>query len=385
MIKRVIKRDGKVENFEIGKIVTAIYKACNDGQISIHDEELLYDMIRREMFNMDEEVTVEEIHDVVIKSLYNHNEYEVAENYSNYRKDRNKIREKKSNIMKTIIDLGKETDRDNGNVGNNFSAKLLRIASEANKWAMLASMDKEMAKHHENGDYHIHDLDSFNLTTNCLHAPLGKLLKEGFNTGYGTLRTPQRIESAAMLSCIIIQSVQNDQYGGVALPDFDINLAPYVEKTREEERQILANVEFEGKEEHIEKRTIERVAQAMQSVICNLNTMHSRAGSQVPFSSLNIGIPDGETEQEKKDSALICEQIIKAYMNGMGKNEACIFPNIIFRTKEGVNLNPEDPYYYLFELACESAAKRMNPTFCSLDADINLPFYEKGIYTDVMG
>ena len=385
MVKNVIKRDGKIEKFEIEKIVKAVYKACNDGQIEIHDEELLYDMIRMNLFNMEEEMTVEEIHDIVIKCLKEHNEYEVAENYELYRKERNKIREKKSNIMKTIIDLGKETDRDNGNVGNNFSAKLLRIASEANKWAMLAAMDKEMAKHHENGDYHIHDLDSFNLTTNCLHAPLGKLLKEGFNTGYGTLRTPQRIESAAMLACIIIQSVQNDQFGGVSLPDFDINLAPYVEKTREEERKILENIEFEGKEEHIEKRTVERVAQAMQSVICNLNTMHSRAGSQVPFSSLNIGIPDGVNEQEKKDSALVCEQIIKAYMNGMGKNEACIFPNIIFRTKEGVNLNPEDPYYYLFELACQSAAKRMNPTFCSLDADINLPFYEKGVYTDVMG
>ena len=385
MIKRVIKRDGKIENFDMSKIVIAIDKACNDGLFIINDENMIYDDISRVLFNSEEEVTVEEIHDIVIQVLIDNKEYEIADNYSSYRNQRDKIREKKSNIMNTIVELGKETDRDNGNVGNNFSSKLLRIASEANKWTMLAMMDKEMAKHHENGDYHIHDLDSFNLTTNCLHAPLGKLLKEGFNTGYGTLKTPQRIESAAMLSCIIIQSVQNDQYGGVALPDFDINLAPYVGKTREEERNVVKDIEFEGKEEHIEKRTRERVAQAMQSVICNLNTMHSRAGSQVPFSSLNIGIPRGETEQEEKDCAMVCELLIKAYMNGMGKNEACIFPNIIFRTKEGVNLNPNDPYYYLFELACESAAKRMNPTFCSLDADINLPFYEKGILTDIMG
>lgn len=385
MVKRVIKRDGKLENFEIKKIVVAVDKACNDGLIILHDEELFYDILRSKLFNLDEEVTVEEIHDVVVSSLKTHGEEEVAENYETYRKERNKIRETKSSIMKTIIELGKETDRDNGNVGNNFSAKLLRIASEANKWAMLAAMDKEMAKHHENGDYHIHDLDSFNLTTNCLHAPLDKLLKAGFNTGYGTLNPPKRIESAAMLSCIIVQSVQNDQFGGVALPDFDISLAPYVEYTREEEREFFRKAGKEIDEKYVEMRTLFRVEQAMQSVICNLNTMHSRAGSQVPFSSLNIGIPRGKNEQEEKDCALICEYIMKAYMQGMGNGEACIFPNIIFRTKKGVNIDPIDKYYYLFQIACESASKKMNPTFCSLDAECNKPFYEKGILTDIMG
>ena len=385
MVKRVIKRDGKVEKFEIGKIINAIDKACNDGTIEIFYEDYLYDRIRAELFHADEELTVEEIHDIVIKGLKEYGCNKVADNYASYRNERNKIREKKSNIMKTIIELGKETDRDNGNVGNNFSAKLLRIASEANKWAMLAEMDKEMAKHHENGDYHIHDLDSFNLTVNCLHIPIAKLLENGFNTGYGTLNSPRRIESAAMLSCIMLQSAQNDQFGGVALPDFDIALAPYVELTREEERRFFIEAGMEVNEEYVENRTRYRVDQAMQSIICNLNTMHSRAGSQVPFSSLNVGIPRGKNEQEEKDSALICESIIKAYMKGMGKTEACIFPNIIFRTKEGVNLNPEDKYYYLFELACWSASKRMNPTFCSLDADINLPFYEKGVLIDIMG
>ena len=385
MVKRVIKRDGKLENFEIKKIVTAVDKACNDGYIVMHDEDLFYDILRSNLFNLDTEVTVEEIHDIVVQTLRYHGEEEAADNYEAYRKERSKIRETKSNIMKTIVELGKETDRDNGNVGNNFSAKLLRIASEANKWAMLAAMDKEMAKHHENGDYHIHDLDSFNLTVNCSHLPVEKFLKNGFNTGYGTLNSPKRIESAAMLCCIMLQSEQNDQFGGVALPDFDIALAPYVEMTREEERQFFIKAGKEIDENYVEMRTLFRVEQAMQSVICNLNTMHSRAGSQVPFSSLNIGIPRGKNEQEEKDSALICEHIIKAYMNGMGNGEACIFPNIIFRTKEGVNINPEDKYYYLFELACESASKKMNPTFCSLDADCNRPFYEKGILTDIMG
>ena len=210
MVKRIKKRDGKLEQFEISKIVRAVEKACNDGLIIIKDEDSLYDLLRFHLFNADEEMTVEEIHDIVVKTLKERGEIEAAENYESYRKERNKIRETKSNIMNTIIQLGKETDRDNGNVGNNFSAKLLRIASEANKWAMLASMDKEMAKHHENGDYHIHDLDSFNLTVNCSHVPVAKFLENGFNTGYITLNKPNRIESAAMLSCIMLQSAQNN-------------------------------------------------------------------------------------------------------------------------------------------------------------------------------
>lgn len=385
MVKRVIKRDGKLEQFEISKIVRAVEKACNDGLIIIKDEDSLYDLLRFHLFNADEEMTVEEIHDIVVKTLKERGEIEAAENYESYRKERNKIRETKSNIMNTIIQLGKETDRDNGNVGNNFSAKLLRIASEANKWAMLASMDKEMAKHHENGDYHIHDLDSFNLTVNCSHVPVAKFLENGFNTGYITLNKPNRIESAAMLSCIMLQSAQNDQFGGVSLPDFDIALAPYVEATREEEREFFRKAGKEVDEKYVEMRTEFRVQQAMQSVICNLNTMHSRAGSQVPFSSLNIGIPKGKNEQEEKDCALICEHIIKAYMNGGGNNETCIFPNLIFRTKKGINIEPTDKYYYLFELACESASKKMNPTFCSLDAVCNRRFYENDIFTNIMG
>lgn len=386
MIKNVIKRDGRKESFNLEKILMAVLNSSNDRRTDFKDEDMVYDALRRNCYNMPEEVTVEEIQDMVVTTLKEQGEGEILESYKEYRKMRNTVRNKKMDIMKTIKALGEETDRDNGNVGNNFSAKLLRIASEANKWVMLANMDKDMAKLHENGHYHIHDLDSLNLTINCLHVPTGKLLSEGFNTGYGTLRTPSKIESAAMLSCIILQSSQNDMFGGQAHPNFDNDLGIYVEKTREQERKFYANknVPEDVVDQLVEERTLDRLEQAMQSVVCNLNTMHSRAGSQVPFSSINLGIPTG-TKKQQRDAALVCEYFLKAYIEGMGKNEACIFPNIIFRLKDGVNKKPSDPFYYLFELACESASKRMNPTFCNIDADINLPFYENGIITAIMG
>lgn len=386
MIKKVIKRDGKIEDFDIKKIFNAVDKACNDGLSAMKDRENFTNLIYNSLLNdsIGDTISVEKIQDIVINKLRECDENEVASNYQYYRSERTKVRDKKSNIMQTIKALGEETDRDNGNVGNNFSSKLLRIASEANKWTMLASMDKEMAKLHELGDYHIHDLDSFNLTINCLHVPTKKLLMNGFNTGYGTLNKPKRIDSAAMLSCIILQSSQNDMFGGQSHPNFDNDLAPFVEITREYERKIYRDMGLEPNEKEVEFRTMIRIDQAMQSIVCNLNTMHSRAGSQVPFSSINLGIPQG-TKKEKKDAAIICKSFLTAYKKGMGKNESCIFPNIIFRVKDGVNKKEGDPYYDLFQLACECAATRMNPTFCNLDASFNLPFYKKDILTAIMG
>lgn len=386
MIEKVIKRDGKIENFDIKKIYNAVDKACNDGLSAMKDKEKFINLLYNELYDnsIGTAISVEKIQDIVIDTLRQCNENEVASNYQYHRTERTKIRDKKSNIMKTIKALGEETDRDNGNVGNNFSSKLLRIASEANKWTMLASMDKEMAKLHELGDYHIHDLDSFNLTVNCLHVPTRKLLMNGFNTGYGTLNKPKRIDSAAMLSCIILQSSQNDMFGGQSHPNFDNDMAPFVEITREYERNLYREMGLEPDEKQVEFRTQVRIDQAMQSIVCNLNTMHSRAGSQVPFSTINLGIPQG-TDKEKKDAAIICESFLKAYMKGMGKNESCIFPNIIFRVKDGVNKKEGDPYYYLFKLACESASIRMNPTFCNIDASFNLPLYKEGTITAIMG
>lgn len=384
----VIKRDGKKEKFDINKIMKAVTKSTNNNLK--YDSGKFSEEIINHINDLDE-ISVESIHVLIVDTLKKMEYKEIAENYDSYRKDRDKIRANKLDIMKTIKAIGNECDKDNANVGTNFSAKLLRIASEANKWAVLSEMPKDMAKLHENADLHYHDLDSFNLTINCLHIPTAKLLSEGFNTGHGTVRQPQRISSAAALVCIIIQSSQNEMFGGQNAGAIDNILAPYVEKTRvlfrDKYTEIfnLENVDTKNMiDKLVEKEVENEIRQAMQAMIYNLNTMHSRAGSQVPFSSVNIGIPEGD-EQTKKDSALICKIFLEEYAKGMGNGEACIFPNIIFRVKDGVNKNEGDPYYNLFKEACASASKRMNPTFLNLDSSTYKPYYEKGLTMELMG
>lgn len=287
-----------------------------------------------------------------------------------------------ADFIEKIWGLGIQTDRDNGNVGNNFSAKLLRIASETNKMVNLSKMPRHLSILHKKYLYY-HDLDSYNLTLNCLHTNLGKTLSNSFNTGYGTIRKPKRIDSAASLSCILLQSNQNDLFGGQAFNDFDNDISEYVaitKKTLEEEYQELRIVMPLNKfQEVIEKKLKVKIQQAMQNILYNLNSMHSRAGSQVPFSSLNIGIPKNHY------AAMICEALLNEYDKGMGKGEQMIFPNIIFRLKNGINLKENDPYYYLFELATKVASNRLNPTFLNIDAVHNIGLYNNGIIPAVMG
>lgn len=380
----VVKRDGREVPFDSVKIANAIKKAGEEIGEKLRESEVL-GVVQSAIVYIEEEkknkITVEEIQNIVEKSLIDQGHKNIKFVYSNYRRERNKVREIKSDLMKAIKKIGVETDRDNANVGNNFSSKLLRIASESNKWHNLAMMPKDLAKAHEIGDLYFHDLDSYNLTINCLHIPTREMLEKGFNTGYGTIKCPKRIETAAELSCILLQSSQNDMFGGQSHPDFDNDLSIFIEPTRQEIREELEElgINKDKIEDLIEERLIKRVHQAMQGIVYNLNTMHSRAGSQVPFSSINIGIPNSD------DAALICEIFLKEYEKGLGKGEQPIFPNIIFRVKEGVNREPGDKYHYLYQLACEVAAKRMNPTFMNIDADFNKEFYDKGYIPATMG
>ncbi|SHK05635.1 ribonucleoside-triphosphate reductase class III catalytic subunit [Clostridium cavendishii DSM 21758] len=380
----VVKRDGREVVFNTEKVSNAIKRAADEVGYNLKESQVI-ETVQRVINYIEmsekEKVTVEEIQNLVEKALKDNGHKEVASVYAYYREERTRVREIKSDLMKAIGKIGVETDRDNANVGNNFSSKLLRIASESNKWHNLASMPKELAKAHENGDVYYHDLDSYNLTTNCLHIPTREMLENGFNTGYGTINKPRRIETAAELSCILLQSTQNDMFGGQAHPDFDNDMSIFIEPTRQEikEEYIELGIEGDRLEELTKKKLNERVHQAMQGVVYNLNTMHSRAGSQVPFSSINLGIPMNE------DAALVCEVFLEEYERGLGKGEQPIFPNIIFRVKEGVNREVNDPYFYLYELACRVAAKRMNPTFMNIDADFNKEYYDKGYMPATMG
>ena len=380
----VVKRDGREVKFNSQKISNAIKKASNEIGEKLKESQVLectQKVINYIECEKKEKISVEEVQNLVEKALVESGYKNIQRAYSSYRKERTRVREIKSDLMKVINKIGIETDRDNANVGNNFSSKLLRIASESNKWHNLYNMPKYLAKAHEIGEVYFHDLDSYNLTINCLHIPTGEILKKGFNTGYGTIKPPKRIETAAELSCILLQSTQNDMFGGQSHPDFDNDMAEFIEPTREEIRKELKSYGIEGEklESLIEEKLNDRVHQAMQGVVYNLNTMHSRAGSQVPFSSINLGIPNS------KDAALVCEVFLQEYCKGLGKGEQPIFPNIIFRVKQGVNREPEDPYYYLYKLACEVASKRMNPTFMNIDADFNKEFYDKGYMPATMG
>ncbi|MDF2595738.1 MAG: anaerobic ribonucleoside-triphosphate reductase [Clostridia bacterium] len=379
----VIKRDGRKASFDLSKIYNAIMRSAKNLELSIDITSISQEVENRIREGYKYEITVEQIQDLIEDTLMDLKLIDIKNSYSNYRTERTRVRDLKSELMDTVHNIGVETDRDNANVGNNFSSKLLRIASETNKWHNLSKMPKHLAKMHELGDLYFHDLDSYNLTLNCLHIDTGKVFENGFNTGYGTIRRPKRIESAAELSCILLQASQNDMFGGQSHVNFDNDMAPYVVSTREEIHSEYAALKDALSEEAFntftQDKLITRVRQAMQGIVYNLNTMHSRAGSQVPFSSLNIGIPHSE------DAALVCKIFLEEYEKGLGKNEQPIFPNIIFRVKVGVNRDKEDPYYYLFQLACKVASTRMNPTFMNLDSDFNLHYYNKGILPATMG
>ncbi|URZ02136.1 anaerobic ribonucleoside triphosphate reductase [Clostridium felsineum] len=380
----VVKRDGRQVVFDSNKIFNAIKGAADEIGYDIKQSDILeltQKVIERVENIKIKEISVEEVQNVVEEVLLENGNREIGMAYCTYRKERTKVREIKSDLMKVIEKIGIETDRDNANVGNNYSSKLLRIASESNKWHNLSAMPKKISRAHENGDIYLHDLDSYNLSINCLHIPTKEVLQSGFNTGYGYIRPPKRIESAAELSCILLQSTQNDMFGGQAHPDFDNDMAEFIEPTRQQIRHEYEEigVTSDKLDENVEKKLVKIVGQSMQGIVYNLNTMHSRAGSQVPFSSINIGIP------KSKDAALVCEIFLKEYEKGLGNGEQPIFPNIIFRVKEGVNRNENDPYYYLFKLACRVAAKRMNPTFMNIDADFNKEYYDKGYIPATMG
>lgn len=277
----VVKRDGRVVDFDTTKITGAIRGAADEIGFIIKESELM-ELTQKSMEILEslckEKLTVEEIQNIVEQMLLSNGHRNIGVAYSNYRKERTRIREIKSDLMKAINKIGVETDRDNANVGNNFSSKLLRIASESNKWHNLSMMPKHLSKAHENGDIYYHDLDSYNLTINCLHIPTKEILESGFNTGYGYIRGAKRIESAAELSCILLQATQNDMFGGQSHPDFDNDMGHFVNYTREEIKAELRG--FGIDEEKIVKlaeKKLERIIeQSMQGIVYNLNTMHVR-------------------------------------------------------------------------------------------------------------
>ncbi|MFA4885907.1 MAG: anaerobic ribonucleoside-triphosphate reductase, partial [Desulfotomaculaceae bacterium] len=346
MFKAIQKRDGREVVFDETKITDAIFKAARavggeDRQtameLSIEVLKLLRKQYNGNLFG------VEDVQDMVEKVLIEAGHARTAKAYILYRARRTRMRDAKGELMDAVEEILEETNRENANISNSPSAKMLQIASAASKKYYLNRLiPEEMAQAHMRGDLHIHDLDFYGKTLTCLQIPLSKLLTEGFNTGHGYIRPPKRPTTATAQAAIILQSSQNDMHGGQSYAFFDRDIAPFVEDASDFETY-----------------------QAMEALIHNLNSMHSRAGAQVPFSSINVGTETSEPARRAVRNLLL------AYEAGLGNGENPIFPNIIFRVKEGINFNPGDPNYDLFKLAIKVASKRLNPTFSFMDSSFN--------------
>lgn len=299
--------------------------------------------------------------------------------------------EKVKNIFDSITILqAKDSDlkRDNANINGDspMGAMLQYGANSAKEYNLEYLVKPDIANLHRSGWIHIHDLDFYAWTTTCTQIELRKLFKGGFNTGHGHLRAPKSIGSYAALAAIAIQSNQNDQHGGQSVVDFDYAMAEGVRYTYQKYLKEARKITYDfcgddcgiGFNENIETwiidyamdKTTRDTYQAMEGFVHNLNTMHSRAGAQVPFSSINYGT------DISWEGRLAIEQLLLATEAGLGQGETPIFPIQIFRVKEGVNYNPEDPNYDLFKLAMKVSAKRLFPNFAFIDAPFNLQYYK---------
>lgn len=428
----VIKRDGRRVPFDAKKIQKAVksaFIACGTPQAdSVY--EALSASICGEITH--ENPSVEEIQDIVEKVLMREGYCDVAKAYILYRSDRSRVREMNTSLMHIYKDItysdasDSNIKRENANIdGNTAMGTMLKYGSEgAKKFYDLYVLDPEFAKAHREGDIHIHDMDFYTLTTTCTQIDILKLFKDGFNTGHGFLREPNDVSSYAALACIAIQANQNDQHGGQAIVNFDYGIAPGVKKTFIKELCKVLAITYnnfipedcietfkgvmkcypdsllseEGKafvhlymtdtlcikdnkaDELIElaiKYTDKATYQAMEALIHNLNTMHSRAGAQVPFSSLNYGMATSE------EARMVVKNLLLATESGLGNGETPIFPIQIFRVKEGINFNPKDPNYDLFKLACRCSAKRLFPNFSFQDSPFNAEYYKGTPETEI--
>ena len=390
-------------------------------------------------FKDQDKIKIEQIQDLIEEALKKKGYDDVYEHFSEYRERRNQSRllfseEKKLHkFLKTIEGLGLKSanednnKRENANVdGDTAMGTMLQYGSTVSKeFAKSYLMKPRFSEAHDSGAIHIHDMDFLPMgTTTCMQIELDRLFKNGFSTGHGHLREPQDIISYSALAAIAVQSNQNDQHGGQSIPAFDFYLAPGVLKTfkKQYKQQIYDLLDYEdmlsfvnvdkiakeidkltsieidatifdsyckdsetlkhGFHKAYEKalaKTNRATYQAMEAFVHNLNTMHSRAGAQVPFSSVNFGT---DTSAEGR---MVIENFLLATEEGLGKGETPIFPVSIFKVKEGINYNPEDKNYDLFKLACRVSAKRLFPNFSFLDAPFNLQFYKEGDYHTEVG
>lgn len=284
-------------------------------------------------------------------------------------------------LMDKIAELSSKISKENANMDNSAATKMYQIAAAASKEYILERvLPKNFANAHEKGDIHIHDLDYYDKAINCAQWDLGKFLQQGIDNGVGYLRDPKRVGSAAALTAIFLQSTQNMMFGGQSISRFDEALIPFAEAEWERIKKIRHTFADAVSKGNYDKKfadilcleeTEGQLFQAMEALIANLNTMKARAGNQIPFTSFNFGTDTSYWGRK------ITKALLLAFKAGLGHGENPLFPNLIFRVKEGVNLNPEDPNYDLFKLAIHVASIRMQPTFLFMDSSFNKPCGEE--------
>ena len=394
MIQTVVKRDGRIVGFNEQKIMAAIRKAMlhtDKGE----DSTLIEQITDHVAYRGKSQMSVEAIQDAVELELMKSARKDVAQRYIAYRNQRSIARKAKTRDVFMSIVNAKNNDitRENANMNADTPAgMMMKFASETTKPFvddyLLSEESRDAVKHNY---LHIHDKDYYpTKSLTCVQHPLDVILQHGFTAGHGSSRPAKRIETAAVLACISLETCQNEMHGGQAIPAFDFYLAPYVRMSYQEEVKNLEkltgkdlkhlyNIEIddylqkdlEGLEEdarleqHAINKTVNRVHQAMEAFIHNMNTIHSRGGNQVVFSSINYGT---DTSAEGR---CIMREILESTYEGVGNGETAIFPIQIWKKKRGVNYLPEDRNYDLYQLACKVTARRFFPNFLNLDATFN--------------
>ena len=394
MILTVVKRDGRIVGFNREKIAAAIRKAMLTTEIG-EDEVLVYKIVDRIEVRGKEQSSVEEIQDMVEFELMKSPRKEVAKSYIAYRDKRSVARKAKTREMFLEIVNAKKNDvtRENANMNADTPAgMMMKFSSETTKpFVDDYLLSEETLWAVKNNYLHIHDKDYYpTKSLTCIQHPLDKILENGFMAGHGESRPTKRIETASIMACISMETVQNEMHGGQAIPAFDFYLAPYVRKSYIEEVKNIENLTgadlkhlydapiddylakdlffMQGDErmkQHAINRTVNRVHQSMEAFIHNMNTIHSRGGNQVVFSSINYG-----TDTSPEGRCIIRELLISTN-EGVGNGSTAIFPIQIWKKKRGVSYLPEDKNYDLYLLACKVAARRFFPNFVNLDATYN--------------
>ena len=394
MVKHVVKRDGRVVIFDKRKIVDAILKAMEvteTGEDIVLAAEIASAISKINVDNM----SVEEIQDQVENELMNSPRQEVAKKYIAYRNQRNLARKAKSReIFQEIIDAqATEITRENANMNADTPAgMMMKFASESTKSYVDECMLSEEVKEAVKNNYiHIHDKDYYpTKSLTCIQHPLDKILEDGFFAGHGESRPAKRIETASILGCISMETVQNEMHGGQAIPAFDFYMAPFVRRSFQEEldkigeingedytrlydtkiddylRRDLVGIQGDDRViQHAINMTVSRVHQSMEAFVHNMNSIHSRGGNQVVFSSINYGT---DTSAEGR---CVIREILNTTYEGVGNGSTAIFPIQIWKKKRGVSYLPEDRNYDLYKFACKVSARRFFPNFVNLDAAFN--------------